>query len=138
MSSKSKKDQVRPERGEEARKPEGRPERVPMGNGNQLSAPKRDGYQRYWAKEGPTSAGMLDRFIAAYWDFVLVDGKKVTRPGGKGDTHYLMEIKQKYYDEDMAAQQARNIETTQGKVQHLGEKEYVPMGRKSVVERDLI
>ena len=125
------------ERGE-AHKPEGRARRVPMGQGLRLAAPKIEGYQLYWALEGPTRIGVIAQMKDARWAPVLEDGKPVTVPAGNGDIHYLMKIEQKYYDEDIAAQQKQNIDATQKNVQALGEEEYVPMGRETVVERDLI
>jgi len=129
----------RPARGEKAHTPKDRPERVPMSQGTRLHATKKEGYQRYWAKEGPSCPGALDKMKAAWWEFALDEGgRKITVPAGNGDTHYLMEIEQKYYDEDIAAQQARNIDATTANAQRLGEDEYVPMGQKSVVEREII
>ena len=62
----------------------------------------------------------------------------MTVPAGDGEVHYLMEIEKIYYDEDIAAQQKRNIDATQNQAQTLGEEEYVPLGSKSVVEREII
>ena len=119
--------------------PDGRPARVPMSSGNALHAPNREGYQRYWAIEGPNHVGEIARMEAAWWQPVLDDdGNKITIPAGGGNTHVLMEIEQQYYDEDIARQQQRNIDATQKNVQSLGEDEYVPMGRKNVVEREII
>lgn len=118
---------------------EQRPERIPMSAGNKLSAPKREGYQRYWAITGPDHPGKIEQMRAAWWDFVLdEDGQKIEQPAGKGNTHVLMEIEQQYYDEDMARQQQRSLDATQSNIQALGEDEYVPQGRNSVVERDII
>ena len=129
----------RPARGDKAKENPQRPARIPMSAGNKLQAPKREGYQRYWAITGPDHPGKLDEMKAAWWDFVLDDsGQQITRPAGKGNTHVLMEIKQEYYDEDIAAQQKRNIDATQKTLQTLGEDEYVPMGQKNVVEREII
>ena len=50
----------------------------------------------------------------------------------------LMEIEQKYYDEDIAKQQQMNLNTTNKDAQKLGESEYVPKGHDKVVERELI
>ena len=128
-----------PGRPKRTQDPKGRPARVPMSSGNRLQAPEREGYQRYWALEGPSNPGRLAQMQAAYWEFVLgEDGEKMTIPAGNGDVHYLMEIEQEYYDQDIAAQQARNIDTTAKQAQTLGEDEYVPMGKKSVVEREII
>lgn len=125
-----------------SQKNKARPARIPMSAGNKLAVPaslKREGYQCYWSITGPDHPGKLGQMGAAWWEFVLdEEGHKVERPAGKGNTHVLMCIEQKYYDEDMAAQQKRNIDTTQIEAQRLGEEEYVPLGRKNVVERDII
>ncbi len=129
----------RPARGDKAKENSQRPARVPLSSGNKFQAPKREGYQRYWALTGPDHPGRLDEMEAAWWQFVLNEsGQKITRPAGKGNTHVLMEIEQKYYDEEIAAQQKRNIDATQKTLQTLGEDEYVPMGQKNVVEREII
>lgn len=129
----------RPARNTEAHASGKRPPRIPMSAGNKLQAPQREGYQRYWAITGPDHPGKLEQMRAAWWEFVLdEDGKKIEQPAGKGNMHVLMEIEQQYYDEDMAAQQKRNLDATQNNIQTLGEDEYVPMGQKSVMERDII
>ena len=129
----------RPARGDKAQENSSRPARIPMSAGNKFQAPKREGYQRYWAITGPDHPGKLDEMPSAWWDYVLdEDGKKIERPAGHGNTHVLMEIKQEYYDEDIAAQQARNIDASQKAIQALGKDEYVPMGQKNVVEREII
>ena len=126
----------RPARNADAQANRERPTRIPMSAGNKLSAPKREGYQRYWAITGPDHPGKLEHMQQAWWDFVLVDGERVEQAAGKGNTHVLMEIEKQYYDEDMAAQQKRNMDATQQSVQQLGESEYLPAGRKAVVERE--
>tara|TARA_R110000850_G_C9996087_1_gene467971 strand:+ start:20865 stop:21266 length:402 start_codon:yes stop_codon:yes gene_type:complete len=123
-----------PERTNEAKKPP----RIKMNSGNKLAAPKREGYQRYWAITGPDHPGKLEQMQAAYWDFVEVDGKRIEQAAGKGNTHVLMEIEQRYYDEDMQDQQKRAIDATQKNTQALGDSEYVPLGQKNVVEREII
>jgi hypothetical protein len=112
-----------------------------MGSGNKLSVPdslKEEGYKYYWAITGPDHPGKLGQMERAWWEFVLHDGEKVEQPAGKGNMHVLMRIEQQYYDADMKAQQDRNIDATQGNIQALGDSEYVPLGQKSVVERDII
>lgn len=129
----------RPARNAEAHESGKRPPRIPMSAGNKLQAQQREGYQRYWAITGPDHPGKLEQMRAAWWEFVLdEDGQKIEQPAGKGNMHVLMEIEQQYYDEDMAAQQKRNLDATQNNIQTLGEDEYVPMGQKSVMERDII
>ena len=116
-----------------------RPARIPMAAGNRLHVPeslKEEGYQYYWATD---EKGMIQQFEAAWWQKVLDDRKEcVTVPAGNGAAHYLMRIEQKYYDEDIQAQQNRNIDATQKQAQQLGEEEYVPMGSRAVVEREII
>ena len=129
----------RPPRGDKVKENSQRPARVSMTAGNKLKAPKREGYQRYWSITGPDHPGKLEQMQAAWWEIVKrEDGTDWTIPAGKGSTHVLMEIKQEYYEEDMAAQQARNIDATQKNIQTLGQDEYVPMGQKNVVEREII
>lgn len=116
-----------------------RPARVPMSAGNKLHVPdhlKKEGYQQYWQVDRP---GVIEQMEAAWWEKVTDERKEpITVPGGGGDTLYLMHIEKKYYDEDIAKQQAMNINTTNKEAQRLGESEYVPMGSDKVVERELI
>jgi len=113
--------------------------RVPMNASGKLMAPSREGFTRYWTLKGPSHPGKVDQMLAAWWDFVQdSDGNHVEQPAGNGNTHVLMEIDSKYYNEDMAAQQAKEINTSQGEMQKLGDSEYIPMGSKSVMEREII
>lgn len=120
---------------DETRTNEKRAPRVPMNAGGKLDVPVREGFQRYWQVDKP---GLIEQMEAAWWSKVIEDGQPKTLPAGGGFTLYLMEIEQKYYNEDMEAQQQRNIDATQKQAQTLGEDEYVPMGRRSVAERDII
>ena len=126
-------------RDSKAHKNKSRPARIPMSAGNKLHVSaelKKEGFQYYWQVNKP---GIIEQMQRAYWDIVKDDrGESVTVPAGNGDMLYLMEIEQKYYDEDIASQQKQNVETTTNKAQKLGEDEYVPMGHKSVVEREII
>ena len=131
-----KKDESR-EQGAHANK--GRPARIPMSAGNKLHVPeslKKEGFFYYWAVD---RKGAVEQMEAAWYEKVTdARGEAVTVPGGSGETHYLMCIEQKHYDEDMATQQKQNIETTRKQAQSLGEEEYVPMDRKNVAEREII
>ena len=126
-------------RADTAHKNTQRPARIPMTAGNKLHVPdslKKEGYQQYWQVDRP---GVIDQMIAAYWEKVTDDnGKHVTVPAGEGDTLYLMQIEQQYYEEDMKRQQDLNINTTNTEAQRLGDSEYVPMGKDKVVEREII
>lgn len=116
-----------------------RPARVPFSGGNKLHVPdslKEEGYFYYWAVD---TNGIIEQLEAAYYEMVKDSrGNNVTVSAGGGNTHYLMRIEQKYYDEDFARQQKRNLDSTTMQAQTLGEDEYVPMGNKNVVERELI
>ena len=124
-----------------AHKPQNRPARVPLSSGNKLHIPvhlKEEGYFYYWAID---RKGMIEEMERAYYEKVLGDdGKPLTVPAGSGETHYAMKIEQRYYDEDMLAQQKKNQDATAKQVQSLGEEEYTPLGRNEVVqvERDII
>ena len=116
-----------------------RPARIPMSAGNKLSVPahlKKEGHQYYWQVDRP---GIIEQMQAAWWDKVTdTRNEPVTVPAGNGDTLYLMEIEQSLYNEDMAAQQERNINTTNKEAQRLGEEEYIPKGHSQVTEREII
>ena len=122
-----------------AHNPKQRPERVPMSAGNKLHIPehlKEEGYFYYWAID---RKGAIEQMEAAWYERVKDDrGEDLTVPGGKGETHYAMKIKQEYYDEDIAKQQQRNIDATTKMAQKLSEDEYVPQGRQNVMEREII
>ena len=116
-----------------------RPPRVKMSAGGKLNAPKREGYQRYWSITGPDHPGKLEQMQAAWWVIVKrEDGSEWSVPAGSGNTHVLMEIEQKHYDEDMADQAKRALDTSQRDIQNVGEHEYVANGQESVVEREII
>lgn len=126
-------------RSDKAHENKGRPERIPLSAGNKLHIPdslKEDGYFYYWAID---RKGQIEQMEAAWYERVKNHrGGDLTVPAGNGETHYAMKIKQEYHDEDMQKQQQRNIDATQAQAQNLGTDEYVPMGQRSVVERDII
>jgi len=116
-----------------------RPTRVPMSAGNKLHIPehlKEEGYFYYWAID---RKGQIEQMEAAWYERVKDDrGQDLAIPAGKGETHYAMKIKKEYHDEDIQKQQQRNIDATTKMAQKLNEDEYVPMGRNSVMEREII
>ena len=116
-----------------------RPARIPMSAGNKLHVPegiKKEGFQYYWAVD---RKGLIEQMEAAWYEKVKDErGDFITVPAGGGEMHYLMCVQQEYYDEDIAAQQKQNIDTTAKQAQSLGEDEYVPMGRTNVAEREII
>jgi hypothetical protein len=112
-----------------------RPPRVSIQAGQKLVFAKRKGYQRYLAIDKP---GMLERMEAAWWEYVTDDrGNKITTPAGGGFTHYLMEIKQELYDEDMAKQQSL-IDSATREAAELKQNEYVPEGYDGVLTREVL
>ena len=126
-------------RGDAAKQNKERPARVSMSSGSKLKAPKREGYQRYWSISGPNHPGEIDQMLMAWWDYCLDEnGDQIKQLAGGGDIHYLMEIEQKYYDEDIQKQQDRNLDATQKNIQSLSDSEYVPNGHAAVVTRDII
>lgn len=85
-------------------------ERKPFGNQEQVLAyPNREGYRRYWFNDIP---GRVQRARDAGYAHVLddQDGKPVSRitdkADGRGRASYLMEIPMKWYQQDMARQDA--------------------------------
>jgi hypothetical protein len=110
-----------------------------MTAGNKLHVPenlKEEGYFYYWPVD---RKGMIEQMEAAWFERVKNErGEDVTIPAGKGETHYLMKIKQEYHDEDIEKQQQRNIDATAKMAQKLNEDEYIPQGRQNVMEREII
>jgi hypothetical protein len=74
-----------------------------------LSYASRPGYHRHWFNDFP---GRIASALDGGWTHVRdKDGKNAMRPVGVAEhggvlNAYLMEIRQEWYDEDMAAQQA--------------------------------
>lgn len=111
-----------------------RPERVPLQAAQKLVAPKREGYQRYWAIDKP---GFLQKMEAAWWEYVVDErGLKITTPAGAGFTHYLMELPEDLYKEDIDRQQKLVSDTTD-KAAQLQQGEYIPDGRQHVLTREV-
>jgi len=133
------KTQLNMSRDEKAHTPGGRPERVPFGQGAKLTVPKgivKKGYHAHWFIDRP---GELESAQAAYYEFVTVEGKKYSTPAGQGLNHYLMQIEQKYYDQDMIKQQEMVTETTRQAVKvKKAQGEYSPEGEDLAVTRDII
>lgn len=126
-------------RDQKAHTPEGRPERVPFNQGSRLSVAKgiiAPGYHGHWFIDKP---GELESAKAAYYEFVKVKGKKYTTPAGNGFTHYLMQIEQEYFDQDMTKQQKMVTKTTRQAVKvKKGQGEYSPEGEELAVTREII
>jgi len=120
----------------DAHSAKGRPDRVRFGSQNKLAIANqfvRDGYHAHLFvdKEGEIEAAQ-----AAYYEFVRDEkGRKVTMAAGGGRTHYLMEIEQKYYDEDMKAQ-ADAIDKKMMTTNSLKDNEYSPEGHNVIATRD--
>lgn len=118
-----------------------RPARIPMSAGNKLQVPdslKKEGYQQYWQVD---KDGAIEQMERAWWEKVTNErNEHITTPAGNGNTLFLMQIEQAYYDEDIKKQQDLNIATSTNQAQNLGENEYVPKGQDHVVsrERDIV
>lgn len=84
--------------------------RQPFGAQHQkLLAPARPGFRRYWFNDEP---GRVQRALGAGYAHVKTDGRNTSKVVGRnGDNTakvaYLMEIPQRWFDEDVAAQQAK-------------------------------
>lgn len=115
-----------------------RPPRVRRNSGQKLDAPKRSGYQRYWASDRP---GELEDMQANYWEFVRDGDQKIRRPGGLGVWLYLMEIEEHLYIEDMEADAALSASyqvESSGSMRAASSEspgEYLPMGRDTALTR---
>ncbi len=79
-------------------------------------------YRYYWPTDKP---GELEQMQLAWYEFVEVNGKRVTVPAGNGYTHYLMRIEKQYFDEDMQAQQRELDERERVDIQ-IKQGEYSP------------
>lgn len=118
-----------------------RPMRIPMnGNTSKLTVGnqyKREGYQLYWGIDKP---GFIEKMEAAWWSCVSnEDGQRVTIPAGQGFNHVLMEIEQKWYDEDQAAAQEMipDLQSQHLKV-NKEDGEYTSNKNGMAVQRDII
>lgn len=125
-------------RDQKANTPKNRPERVPFGQGSKLAIADRHVRKGYHAHLFLDKPGELEGARAAWYEFVLDEnGKKITMPAGKGLTHYLMEIDQETYDEDMRKQQDLNDKKTQA-INEVKPGEYSPGGKSSAITRDMV
>jgi hypothetical protein len=116
-----------------------RPERIPLGQGSKLSVADqyiRDGFHCHLFLDNP---GELESAERAYYEFVKDDqGEKVSMPAGNGRTHFLMEISNEYYNQDMANQQKMVTDTTRQNIAiNKRAGEYSPEGHKTSVTRDI-
>ena len=126
-------------RNEKAHTAKNRPTRIPLGQGSKLAMAEKYIRKGYHCHLFLDKDGDLEAAQASYYDFVKDDeGNKVKMPAGNGRTHYLMEIEDEYYQQDMAAQQKMITDTTRRKItvkQAAGE--YSPEGHKTAVTRDI-
>jgi len=102
-----------------------RPKRTPLGTRNVLTVQTRPGYHRVWVSDSPSiRIGVADYESAGYTfvdeDIEVGDNsvnaaqkvtRRVTRPGGKGVTLYLMEQNLADYEADRAAEQEKIRQT---------------------------
>lgn len=126
-------------RNEKAHAAKKRPTRIPLGQGSKLSLAEKYIRKGYHCHLFIDKDGELESAQAAYYEFVKDDeGNKVKMPAGNGRTHYLMEIEEQYYSDDMAAQQKMITDTTRQKITvNKAAGEYSPEGHKVAVTRDI-
>ena len=110
-----------------------RPARVPNTNGLKLDIPNMDSNYHYaWIQD---KDGKIDKAVAAYYEFHMVDGQKLQRASGNYPL-YAMKLEMKYWEED------QRLKHEEGKVklrkeQALRPDEYLPGdGRHHVIEKD--
>lgn len=112
--------------------------RIPLTAGGKLSVPQNmleEGYHYCWPLDRP---GNLERMQRAWYEFVTdSNGNKMTVPAGRGDTHYLMRVKQEYYNEEVEIAQSRVNDGLISSAK-LKEGEYVPEGHDGVLTREVI
>lgn len=131
VKSKSKTDRL-PDR-DHANK--GRPAREKFKRGGQLDAEQRSGYRRIWEIDIP---GNIETRERRWWIKVLdAQGRPRTVPGGAGRTHYLMEIQENFYQEDIAEMHRENDMYTKDILSvKKFEGEYLPKGHEETLEVD--
>ncbi len=117
-----------------------KPDRIKLGQGSKLAVAaryKRKDFHQHWFID---RAGEIEGAEAAWYKFVVNDmGEKITSPAGRGETHYLMEIDEKTYRQDMTEQQKMVTATTKRNIEvkkHQGE--YSPEGNENAITRDII
>lgn len=125
--------------------PEKRPERVPMGVGLNLEVPpsvlakaKADGVVLRWVIDD--KKGMVERRLAAYWDFFTMDGTEFRRSAKNGNDYVLMKLDEEYAAQDRDLKRQKNSAKVNAEAQLQGDKvseEYIPDDRNLVVSSDL-
>jgi hypothetical protein len=124
-------------RDDKAHAPKNRPERIPFGQSDPLSASIRYVRKGFHPHNFVDRPGEIESALAAGYTFVSDDNnKKITTPAGGGLTHYLMEIVQGFYDEDMEAQQKANDAKTRS-VNTVKDGHYSPGEHKTIAVRDI-
>lgn len=118
-------------REQEAREPD-RPPRIAMTAGMNLHVDeslldRKNFYYRFFA-ESAAKGGRISSAKGAYYDHVTdKEGNNITRPGGGGDTMYLMKLPMKYRLDDLNLKEKKNAATMDAEYQ-LKSNEYAPKG----------
>lgn len=110
--------------------------RVAMVAGQALNAEhlKKPGFKYRWFSD-KNEGSRLAQAQAAWWDFVKEEnGEKVSRRSGP-ETLFLMEIEEKYWNDDQKLKAQRIIDTIK-KEQILAKDEYLPDGRHHALQKD--
>lgn len=98
--------------------------RVPMQKGGTLDVNPsllEKGYYHYW---GIDKDQELEKMQMAYFEFVLDEnGQKITKPAGRGETHYLMRLPMEYRQEDIVRRRLENNRIIEAKAA-VGSDEY--------------
>lgn len=103
--------------------------RKPMQNNMRLSYTIRAGYYGRWVRDDN-----LKNAEDAWYEYVLVNGKKVTRQDPY-NTLYLMELPEKLRAEDVQAKKEETRRRSKG-LQVLKGDEYIPQGNQHVLQKD--
>ena len=116
-----------------------RPPRISMASGSKLGISGEMMTQIKAANRHPRwiqdRDGRLSQALAAYWEFVVDEfGNNVVRPSGPYKM-FLMCLEDQYYQEDKLLKAGKITDTLKSEHTHVGEGDYIPDDRKSVVSQ---
>ncbi len=145
MSNQARKTSQTDQKPRSDKTPEKRPERIPMGLGLNLEVPasvldkaKAEDVVLRWVIDD--KKGMVERRLAAYWEFFTMDGQQFRRSAKNGNDYVLMKLDQVYATEDRDLKRKKNSVrlNEEAKLQTFeGGEEYIPDDRSMVVSSDL-
>ena len=124
---------------EEVARDPGRPPRIPMHQSQSCNFPKHLMEEGFYYRDALDKPGRINKLLQAGYDFALDDqGNKFSYPAGSLFM-YTMKLPIDYRNEDLKqkSEAAAEVRRTQDKkASALGEGEYIPDGRKSVLTTD--